>query len=42
MPFVTRNLFAIHKLDAFTAWLDEQGIEHRPTDAASQVLQVRQ
>ena len=42
MPFVTRNLLAIHKLDAFTAWLDEQGIEHRPTDAASQVLQVRQ
>ena len=41
MPFVARNLLAIHKLDAFAAWLDEQGIEHRPTDAAFQVLQVR-
>lgn len=41
MPFVARNLLAIHKLDAFTAWLDKQGIEHRPTDAAYQVLQVR-
>lgn len=37
----SRNLLAIHKLDAFRAWLDEHGIEHRPTNANYQVLQVR-
>ncbi len=41
MPFVARNLLAIHKLEEFKIWLTEQGIEHRPTGAAYQVLQVR-
>lgn len=36
-----RNLLAIHKLDEFKAWLDARGIEHRPTNADFQVLQVR-
>lgn len=38
---VNRNTLAIHKLDDFKAWLDEHGIEHRPTTADYQVLQVR-
>lgn len=36
-----RNLLAIHKLDEFKAWLDARGIEHRPTNADFQVMQVR-
>lgn len=38
---VNRSTLAIHKLDDFKAWLDEHGIEHRPTTANYQVLQVR-
>ena len=36
-----RCTLAIHKLDEFKAWLDAQGIEHRPTTADYQVLQVQ-
>lgn len=36
-----RCTLAIHKLDAFKTWLDTQGIEHRPTSADYQVLQIR-
>ena len=36
-----RCTLAIHKLDEFKAWLDAQGIEHRPTNADYQVLQVQ-
>lgn len=36
-----RCTLAIHKLDEFKVWLDAQGIEHRPTSADYQVLQVQ-
>lgn len=36
-----RHTLAIHKLDEFKQWLDLVGIEHRPTTADYQVLQVR-
>lgn len=36
-----RHTLAIHKLDEFKQWLDLVGIEHRPTTADWQVLQVR-
>jgi hypothetical protein len=36
-----RCTLAIHKLDDFKAWLDRNGVEHRPTNAAYQVLQIR-
>lgn len=36
-----RNTLAIHKLEEFKAWLDARSIEHRPTTADFQVLQVR-
>lgn len=35
-----RHTLAIHKLDEFKQWLDLVGIEHRPTTADYQVLQV--
>ena len=31
-----RCTLVIHKLDEFKAWLDAQGIEHRPTNAGYQ------
>lgn len=37
----SRCLLAIHKLEAFKEWLDAHGVEHRPTNADYQVLQVR-
>lgn len=36
-----RHMLAIHKLDEFKQWLDLVGIEHRPTTADWQVMQVR-
>lgn len=36
-----RCTLAIHKLDEFKAWLDQHGVEHRPTNAAYQALQIR-
>jgi hypothetical protein len=36
-----RNTLAIHKLDEFKTFLEMAGVEHRPTEAAYQVLQVR-
>lgn len=38
---MSRNLLHKSKLEAFKAWLDKQGIQHRPTEAAYQVLQIR-
>lgn len=36
-----RSTLTIHKLDEFKEWLDLVGVEHRPTTADWQVLQVR-
>lgn len=36
-----RSILAIHRLPAFKAWLDANGIAHRRTDAAYQVLQIQ-
>lgn len=38
---MSRNLLHKSKLDDFKLWLDSNGIEHRPTDANYQVLQIR-
>ena len=36
-----RNTLAASKLSEFKEWLDLKGIEHRPTEADFQVLQIR-
>lgn len=38
---MSRNTLHKSKLDDFKAWLDAQGIEHRPGKGDWQVLQVR-
>ncbi|AKJ28754.1 hypothetical protein [Caldimonas brevitalea] len=38
---MSRNLLHKSKLDAFKAWLDQAGIEHRPPRGEFQVLQVK-
>jgi hypothetical protein len=38
---MARNLLHKSKLDAFKAWLDTQGIQHRPPRGDYQVLQVQ-
>ena len=37
---MSRNIFHITHLNAFIAWLDEHGIQHRPGRGQFQVLQV--
>lgn len=37
---MSRNLLHKSKLEAFKAWLDSQGIDHRPPRGDYQVLQV--
>lgn len=39
---MSRNMLHVSKLAEFKAWLDLNGIEHRPTTADYQVLQVKQ
>ena len=39
---MSRSLLHVSKLDEFKAWLDAQGIDHRPGRGAYEVLQVRQ
>lgn len=38
---MSKNLLHVSKLEEFKAWLDAQGIEHRPGKGDFQVLQVR-
>lgn len=38
---MSRNLLHKTKLDAFKAWLDSKGIEHRPGRGEYQMLQVK-
>lgn len=37
---MSRNLLHKSKLEAFKAWLDDRGVEHRPARGEFQVLQV--
>lgn len=38
---MSRNLLHKTKIEAFKAWLDEKGIEHRPARGTYQVLQIK-
>lgn len=38
---MSRNLLAKTKLDAFKAWMDSKGIEHRPGRGTFEVEQIK-